>query len=162
MAAMQVSKKRLVLDCVLAAWNRIRMPSKSHRGPLPLADDRLVELASELRRHVAYLADEIGERNVRFRPRELAHAAEFVAAELSDAGYTVQRQEYDVDGTICANLEVEIVGITRPDEIVIIGAHYSAIPATDTITRRKTPWINLTLKGWLVLFVAFGASSRRW
>jgi hypothetical protein len=125
---MQVSKKRLVLDCVLAAWNMIRMPSKSHRGPLPPADDRLVDLASELRRHVAYLADEIGERNVRYRPHKLAHTAEFVAAELSAAGYTVQRQEYDVDGTICANLEVEIVGLTRPDEIVIIGAHYDSVP----------------------------------
>ena len=103
------------------------MPGRSHRGPLPLADDRLLELASELRHHVTHMADEIGERNVRYRACEFAHTAEFVAAELSDAGYTVQRQEYDVDGTICANLEVEIVGITRPDEIVIIGAHYDSV-----------------------------------
>lgn len=103
------------------------MPGRSHRGPLPSADDRLLELASELRRHVTLLADEIGERNVRFRPGELARTAEYIAAELADAGYSAQRQEYDVDGTTCANLDVEIPGTTSPDEIVVIGAHYDSV-----------------------------------
>jgi acetylornithine deacetylase/succinyl-diaminopimelate desuccinylase-like protein len=105
----------------------LRMPGRSHRGPLPRADNRLLELASELRRHVTVIADEIGERNVRYRPRELAQTAEFIAAELADSGYTVHRQEYDVDDTTCANLEVEIPGATIPDEIVIIGAHYDSV-----------------------------------
>ncbi|MCH8148302.1 MAG: M28 family peptidase [Planctomycetes bacterium] len=105
----------------------VRMPGKTHRCPLPPADDRLLELESELRRHVTVLADEIGERNVRYHPRELAQTAEFIAAEFTDAGYTVQRQEYDVDGTTCVNLEVEIPGATMPDEIVIIGAHYDSV-----------------------------------
>ncbi len=121
------SKWRLVLDCCAAAWHLIRMPGKSYRGPLPTADDRLLELASELRRFVTYLADEIGERNVRHRPAELARAEEFIARELGDAGYTVQRQEYEVDGTVCTNLEVEILGTSKPDEIVIVGAHYDSV-----------------------------------
>lgn len=104
------------------------MSGRSHRGPLPPADDQLLQLAAELRRDVAVLADEIGERNVQYRPRELALACEFIAAELAGAGYTVGRQEYDVDGTNCVNLEVEIPGTTRPDEIVIIGAHYDSVP----------------------------------
>ncbi len=103
------------------------MPGKSHRGPLPPQDDRLLALASELHRHVAYLADEIGERNVRYRPCELAQTAEYIEAELADAGYSVKRQEYDVGGTICVNLEVEIPGTTKTDEIVIIGAHYDSV-----------------------------------
>ena len=105
----------------------IRMPGKSHRGPLPPQDDRLLALASELRRHVTYLADEIGERNVRYRPGELAQTAEYIEAVLVGDGYLVQRQEYDVDGTTCVNLEVEIPGATMPDEIVIIGAHYDSV-----------------------------------
>jgi hypothetical protein len=121
------TKWRLFLDCTAAAWNMIRMPGKSHQGPLPPQDDRLLALASELRRHVAYLADEIGERNVRFRPRELARTAEYIEAELADAGYSVKRQKYDVGGTICVNLEVEIPGTTKTDEIVIIGAHYDSV-----------------------------------
>ena len=103
------------------------MPGKSYKGPLPKADDFLLELASELRRYVAVLADEIGERNVRFRPHELAQTAEFITAEFGDAGYNVQRQEYDVDGQTCVNLEVEIEGNGKADEIVIIGAHYDSV-----------------------------------
>ena len=106
----------------------VRMPGRTHRGPLPPANERLLAIADELRRHVTQLADEIGERNVRYRPRELAQAAEYISAELSNAGYTVQRQEYDVDGTNCVNLEVEIPGIFQPDEIVIVGAHYDSMP----------------------------------
>jgi hypothetical protein len=121
------NKWRLFLDCIAAAWYMIRMPGRSHRGPLPLADDRLAKLSSELRRHVTYLADEIGERNVRYRPDALAQTAKFIAGELADAGYAVQTQEYDVDGTICINLEVEILGTTKPDEIVIVGAHYDSV-----------------------------------
>lgn len=105
----------------------IRMPGRSHRGPLPRVEDRLAELSSELRHHVTYLADEIGERNVRYRPDELAQTAKFIADELADAGYTVQRQDYEVDGTTCVNLEVEIQGTTKSDEIVIVGAHYDSV-----------------------------------
>lgn len=90
----------------------VRMPGRSYRGSLPPADDRLWELASELRRHVTHLAEEIGERNVKHRPRELVRTAEYLEAELADAGYTVQRQEYEVDGTTCVNLEVELTGTT--------------------------------------------------
>jgi len=111
-ARQQTSKLRLLRDCVSAGWNMLRMPGRSHRGPLPSADDRLLKLASELRSHVTVLADEIGERNVRFRPDALARTAEYIAAELADAGYSVQHQEYDVDGTTCANLDIEIPGTT--------------------------------------------------
>lgn len=118
----------IVRDFAAAGWNLLRMPGRSHRGPLPLADERLLQLAAELRRHVSYLSEVIGERNVRFRPRELARAAEYLTAEFVANGHQVQRQEYEVDRTVCANLEVEIPGVLRPDEIVIIGAHYDSVP----------------------------------
>ena len=65
---------------------------------------------------------------MRHHPKELAQAANYIAAEFSNSGYSVQRQEYMVDGAVCANLEVEIAGTTKADEIVIIGAHYDSIP----------------------------------
>lgn len=123
-----MSKWRLLIDGIGAAWHFIRMPGKSYRGPLPPADDHLKQLAAELRQDVTRLAVEIGERNVRHRPKELAQARDFIAAELSSAGYLVQAQEYEVDGTICTNLEVEINGSTKSNEIVIIGAHYDSVP----------------------------------
>lgn len=104
------------------------MPGRSHRGLLPPADDRLTELEHELRRHVAVLAEEIGERNVQRRPQQLAQAADYVEAELAKAGARVERQPYEVLGVTCSNLEVEFRGGARADEIVIVGAHYDSVP----------------------------------
>lgn len=123
----KTSKWRLFVDYISAGWNMVGMPGRSHRGPLPPADNRLLQLASELRHDVTYMADEIGERNVRYRSRELVQTARFIAVALADAGYAVKRQEYNVDDTVCVNLEVEIPGTIRSDEIVIIGAHYDSV-----------------------------------
>ena len=117
----------LFRDWPMAAWNMIRMPGRSHRGPLPPADDEIMEVTDQLRRHVTRLAEEIGERNVLHRPKELARAADYIEAEFVSAGYDVERQEYQVSGKTCCNLEVEIPGTTLPEEIVIIGAHYDSV-----------------------------------
>jgi Zn-dependent M28 family amino/carboxypeptidase len=106
------------------------MPGKSFRGELPPADEPLVALAMELRQDVTRLAVEIGERNVRNRPKQLAQAADCIAAQFNVAGYDVRRQEYTVEDTSCCNLEVEILGTTRHEEIVIVGAHYDTLPGT--------------------------------
>jgi Zn-dependent M28 family amino/carboxypeptidase len=108
----------------------IEMPGKSYRGELSAADDALCALAAELRRDIQRLAVDIGERNVRFRPKQLAQAAHCIEAELSAAGYKPARQEYNVEGTSCCNLDVEIFGGKRPEEIVVIGGHYDTVPGT--------------------------------
>ncbi|MGV7228633.1 MAG: M28 family peptidase [Nitrospirales bacterium] len=104
----------------------IRMPGESYHGPLPPATDELRALEHELRSHVDMLAGEIGERNV-FHYPQLAQAAEYIGKTLSETGYEVARQEYDVSGQICENLEAEVRGTERPDEIVLIGAHYDSV-----------------------------------
>lgn len=118
----------VIRDCLLAGWTTLRMPGRSHRGPLPPADERLVLLVTELRHHVVQLAEEIGERNLQRRPRQLAQAAEYIETDLAGAGYEVKRQEYKVTGSTCYNLEVQIPGTTLPDEIVVVGAHYDSVP----------------------------------
>jgi len=105
----------------------IDLPGHSHRGPLPPADESLQRLSDELRQCVGRLADKIGERNLLRRPRQLAQAADYLEAEFSALGYEVHRQEYLVSGVPCSNLEAEIVGGTRPDEIVVVGAHYDSV-----------------------------------
>jgi Zn-dependent M28 family amino/carboxypeptidase len=107
-----------------------QVPRISYQGPLPPADEPLQSLAAELRRHVADLAEEIGERNVLRRPQNLAKAADYIEAELAKSGYEVNRQEYEVSGVSCRNLDAEIPGTTRPEEIVIIGAHYDCVVGT--------------------------------
>jgi hypothetical protein len=98
----------------------------SYHGPLPSATDELRALEHELRAYVHMLAGEIGERNV-FHYTQLVQAAEYIGKTLSEAGYEVARQEYEVNGQICENLEAEVRGTERPDEIVLIGAHYDSV-----------------------------------
>ena len=112
------------LSFVIAWWIMIRMPGSSYAGPLPPTDAKLTALAEELRGDVAGLAVEIGPRNVRHHPKNLAKAADRIEAQFKAAGYAVQRQEYEVDKQTCANLEVEIPGLGHPEQIVIVGAHY--------------------------------------
>ena len=107
----------------------IEMPGTSYRGELPPADEALLSLAAELRQDVTRLAVDIGERNVQNCPQQLAQAADCVTAQFKAAGYDVRRQEYKVRGISCRNLEAEILGTTRPEEIVIVGATTTRYPA---------------------------------
>lgn len=84
------------------------------------------ELAKELRRDVEALCA-FGPRNT-FEPEHLAAAAGYV--EQAFAGYKVERQQYDAEGVSVANLIVEIRGTTKPEEIVIVGAHYDSVDGT--------------------------------
>jgi Zn-dependent M28 family amino/carboxypeptidase len=104
----------------------IRMPLKSHRGPLPALTPEQGALAGSLRHDVQELATVIGERNV-FKPDGLRAATAFVEGEFVREGYKVVRQSYEAHGELWHNLEVEIPGKTRPGEIVVVGAHYDSV-----------------------------------
>ena len=106
------------------------MPGESYRGELPPPDDASRSLADELRGDVTWLAHQIGERNLSNRPRQLAQAADRIEAEFAAAGYEAKRQEYQISGSPCWNLEVDVPGTSRADEIVIVGAHYDSAPGT--------------------------------
>ena len=105
------------------------MPGKSFRGPLPPLTDAQAELAGRLRRDVSMLTEMIGERNV-LRPRQYLLAADFIERTLSEAGYEVHRQTYEAGGETCHNLEAEMFGRQRADQIAILGAHYDSVPGT--------------------------------
>ncbi|MBI3926929.1 MAG: M28 family peptidase [Armatimonadetes bacterium] len=102
----------------------IRMPGRSFRGPLPAAGPETRRLREELRRDVLRLSRDIGERHLG-RPRALEAAAALVEAALTEAGWSVRRQSYQVDGRLCHNLEGELRG---GHEIIVVGAHYDSIP----------------------------------
>jgi len=86
-------------------------------------------LESRLRRHVAALAAEIGERHVG-RPQALHAAEAYIAAELAALGYGVVRQTYVAQDVDCSNLEATVPGGARSSEIVLVGAHYDTVPGT--------------------------------
>ncbi len=83
-------------------------------------------LAERLESHVRTLAETIGERNV-WRPGALADAAEYTGQQWLDMEYEVTSQSYDVENVSCSNLEVTRPGVRRPDEILLVGAHYDSV-----------------------------------
>jgi hypothetical protein len=116
----------LVLGLLVCGSVMIRMPGKSFSGPLPAPTAQEKDWAAKLQRHVTALASDIGERNI-FRPRKLAEAADYVECAFTNAGYVPKRQTFEVIKEICHNIEVEIAGATKRDEIVILGAHYDSV-----------------------------------
>lgn len=87
------------------------------------------DTAERLRTHVHELAGVIGERNVR-RPQALHAAADYIKTVWSAQGYQVTAQCYEVRGVSCGNLAISKIGTARPDEILLIGAHYDTVPGS--------------------------------
>ncbi len=105
----------------------IRMPGTSYRRELQPISQHESALQDGLRQDVAVLADAIGVRNLGMY-HSLTAAVAFLVGEFEKASYPVHYQDYVVQGLPCSNLEVELCGSERPDEIVVIGAHYDSVP----------------------------------
>jgi hypothetical protein len=104
-----------------------KMPGQTFAGPLPKLTADQAQLSDLLQSHVKVLAGDIGERNVLHRPKELNQAADYVERIWTQAGYKPARQTYRTGTVDCYNLDCEIQGGKRPEEIVIIGAHYDSV-----------------------------------
>ena len=102
------------------------MPGKSYQGELPPLSQSDIELQKNLKRHVFILGSDIGERNL-WQYSSLQLAASMIKKMFDSFGYEVRVQEYEVLNKKSENIEVEIKGATRPDEIVVIGAHYDSV-----------------------------------
>lgn len=107
-------------------------PGRSYRGPLPPLTTEEAAVVPRLERHVQRLAGEIGERNVELHAA-LQEAASYIESELEALrvpgreGLTVGSQVFSVQRRALRNVEAELKGTSRPDEIVIVGAHYDSV-----------------------------------
>jgi len=115
-----------LLVVTASVWWMTAMPGRSHSGPLTPLSEAEHELRERLQRHVRTLAGEIGERNV-FRPEALAYSARYLEERLRESGHTVTREAFTAASVDVHNLVVERRGATRPDEIVVVGAHYDSV-----------------------------------
>jgi hypothetical protein len=138
---MKIFRRILAISVVVAAAGlalslchcSVLMPGDSFKGALPVLRPEQASTADQLRTDVQALAGRIGERNVA-HPDQLAAAEDFLAASLAKAGYKTDWQTFDVKGVKCSNLIAELKGTSRPDEVIIVGAHYDAVancPAAD-------------------------------
>ena len=67
-----------------------------------------------------------GTRQALLEPRSKA-SLEFIKSALQVRGFEIAEQEYSVGGKSVANLEVSIPGTLKPEEIIVIGAHYDSV-----------------------------------
>jgi Zn-dependent M28 family amino/carboxypeptidase len=104
-------------------WYMIRMPGHSYRGPLPAMTAPQLALAAQLSAHVHAVAAE--EHNTA-HPQALNEVAGYIERQLAGMGYAVAVQAFPSGAQTVRNLEVEIKGLGKPDEIVVIGAHYDS------------------------------------
>ncbi len=139
MAEATVKKKRrwrwIILRLVIlfgtlagfVAW-MVVMPGASHTGPLPALTPAQQVCAARLRADVEHLAGTIGERSLDRGVVSLARAAEWLESRFAELGDSVVSQTFTVGTHTVRNLEVERRGTTRPEEIVLLGAHYDTVP----------------------------------
>lgn len=108
------------------------MPGANWEGPLPTdtCEDH-GDIVSDVHATFDYLCNELGPRHVHSEQAYIALDAARVwfVSELEDAGYDhVDEQVYVVGEREVANISVEVPGTERPDEIIVVGAHYDTIP----------------------------------
>jgi hypothetical protein len=114
----------VVIGCLLVYF--LKMPGKSYRDSLPELSSTERQLSSELETHVRKLSGDIGERNWR-TPANLAKAAKYIEEQFQDCGYEVRLQEYQFQQQSYRNIIAEQPGVSKPDEIIVIGAHYDSV-----------------------------------
>jgi len=87
---------------------------------------QLETLEQNLRQHVYYLADQIGERNVP-HPAALHAAQAYITQAWHEQGYNVEEQILVEQGIPCANLEINQRGNEQTEQLILIGAHYDSV-----------------------------------
>lgn len=99
----------------------------------PIMMDRDKErpaITEKVREIVYHLAGTIGSRSLA-SPQTLEEAALYVEGLLAEAGYEVERQAYEAPGGhMVRNLIAEKTGSQKPEEIILVGAHYDTVPST--------------------------------
>ena len=99
---------------------------KNYKGPfLPLTETE-IEIRAEIKAHVAFLSETLGQRNI-WDCEKLHTAAHYIATCLNELELNVSEQEYKLKKAIEKNIIGEKLGTQNPDKILIIGAHYDTV-----------------------------------
>jgi Zn-dependent M28 family amino/carboxypeptidase len=117
----------LTLAAAVAAllWYMVAVPGRSYSGALKGLTPEEKLLAENLRRHVAVVGSR--EHNMINAPAELESAARYIEITLSGFGYKVETQAFDTERLPVRNIEIEVGGGARAQEIIVIGAHYDSV-----------------------------------
>ncbi len=105
----------------------VYMPGKSYEGELPAFDDADHAIAKRFEAHVTELCKNPAGRNF-FEKKGLDAARKYIAGQFESSGYKVKFNEYQINGDAVANIEVKLTGSSHSEKIIIVGAHYDAVP----------------------------------
>ncbi|MFH1768565.1 MAG: M20/M25/M40 family metallo-hydrolase [Candidatus Omnitrophota bacterium] len=83
------------------------------------------DLSANLEKHVFCLAHKIGDRTV-FDYDKLRKAQAYIEKQFVSFGYSIESQNYNVYGKEVSNIIVTKRGVSKPEKIIIIGAHYDS------------------------------------
>lgn len=114
----------LAAATVWLLWHMVSVPGTSWAGTLSPLTSEEAALAANLRRHVEAIASR--EHNV-FKPAEFEASAQYIEQAFADMGYAVAAQRFQSGQAEVRNIEVEVSGQGRHDEIIVIGAHYDSV-----------------------------------
>jgi Zn-dependent M28 family amino/carboxypeptidase len=120
-----MSMPGFILIGFMLIWSGAALPENTPAVNRAM-DSSSPTLADRLRGHVSHLAVEIGQRNV-FRPDALHAAADYIRSVWAAQNYQVNSQYYQAMGVKSENLEVRRIGKTKPEEIIVVGAHYDTV-----------------------------------
>jgi Zn-dependent M28 family amino/carboxypeptidase len=84
-------------------------------------------LMENLRRHVAHLSVNIGERHL-WNGDSLEQAAHYIESEFGAAGYVPMRQTFMAYRKPVSNIVAEKKGSSR--HLIVVGAHYDSVPGS--------------------------------
>ncbi|GAB5404928.1 MAG: M28 family metallopeptidase [Aureliella sp.] len=87
------------------------------------------ELRDRLFKHVDCLAGLIGPRHLG-KPKTITATIGYITQQLTEMGYTVEQEHYDAMGQRATNLIAEVRGQRKPEEVVVVGAHYDTVFST--------------------------------
>ena len=86
-------------------------------------------LETNLKSHVIFLSEKIGERNY-LDTEKLDKAADYIEEKFHSYKCNVKRQSFKAENKTYYNIEAEIKGTSDKDKIIVIGAHYDTVIGT--------------------------------
>jgi Zn-dependent M28 family amino/carboxypeptidase len=114
------------------------MPGSSYTGSLKPLTTAEEETRDNLEGHVRMLATTIGERNIE-NYEKLQSTVQYIKHYFGEAEMDLSVQVYDIDGQKFENIIVDVKGAKKPEEIIVVAAHYD--------TARNTPGANDNASG---------------
>jgi Zn-dependent M28 family amino/carboxypeptidase len=108
----------ITIAVTIAIGNHLGMPGKSYSETPPALTQKQQLRQDDLKKTVQTLSGEIG---IRYDRSSLAQTLNVIAPLLP------QHQDYQSKGITHQNRSLEIRGQTKPDDVILIGAHYDTV-----------------------------------